>query len=661
MKVNSSKINIGIIGAGISGMATAICLAKKGYIITLFDPKFGSDKKASYSRPHIYLNPFVNIIEKLFPNILAAALEMGAHKYSLADLLENLKINNEVDYIPHDEDENSRFLCVNRKIVEQLFEKQISNTDDIKVIKEKVIDFQEQEDKFKVNSQFKFDYIINTTQLFNSHKKFGPKFENITLFFEYDDTTPKSLRNLKYIDTTFGQAGIYPAENLKGSISLTTKKLSKIDSKEKFLKVIFENKDLTKYKKYLKFEDQIYICRNLSNSICINNKKESHKFFNLGNAILIENPENGRGLSYAMMEVENLDKVFPHKALYTNFVNNYIIPEWKKALVKDKHPFIMKLLKYLISPIIKNDADMFRKFFKVFQLQSNVFNVINLPLIKSIIDSIFKIRLIETFHILSIPIFSLIIAAKNDVLNLYNENLIIFILAMFFQILSSFCINDLVDYKNDLKNPRMSLNNYRSKGFLYFAFFSTLSLSMYFSYNLNKSFFGLISWMNLLSFAYSSRIIRLKETSYFPPLIHFIMGVLYSLSYIFVYNKYTQSNIFISVIWGFLLASASITNELIDKDIDDSKKSFIKLVGVSNSLNIVFWIQISSLLLFLVYSMSYEYILSTMTILISLILLIVKSFSYSNLEHQFHFIKLRNYYRKVFSLVFLIVLVEGLL
>jgi 2-polyprenyl-6-methoxyphenol hydroxylase-like FAD-dependent oxidoreductase len=92
---------IAIVGAGISGLCTALALADKGYKVTVFErdtppPAGGAEEAffdwnrrgaAQFRHPHAFLAVMCNLLQKNYPDLVEQFWEAGARKVTFRDML----------------------------------------------------------------------------------------------------------------------------------------------------------------------------------------------------------------------------------------------------------------------------------------------------------------------------------------------------------------------------------------------------------------------------------------------------------------------------------------------------------------------------------------------------------------------------------------------
>ena len=180
-------------------------------------------------------------------------------------------------------------------------------------------------------------------------------------------------------------------------------------------------------------------------------------------------------------------------------------------------------------------------------------------------------RLLEMLQVSFIGLFGLAFIPTNFVFS----NAVLIFSAIFLQIMSAFYLNDFCDWKNDGKMgaaPKLFLRLSILAGLSSIAIASTIS----------RTELMLLSTMNLISFLYSSPPFILKRVRPMPLVLHFIMGVLYFVSGTTAatghFNLSSSDTIWI-FIWGSILASGSLSNELCDRESD--LRAGIRTIGQS--------------------------------------------------------------------------------
>lgn len=109
--------NIGIVGAGICGLCTALALASRGNQVTVYErdvppPEGDPDQAffdwprrgaAQFRHPHAFLAVMCNLLEKNYPDLIQQFWDAGARKVAFRDMLP-LELLAQYEPVPGDED-----------------------------------------------------------------------------------------------------------------------------------------------------------------------------------------------------------------------------------------------------------------------------------------------------------------------------------------------------------------------------------------------------------------------------------------------------------------------------------------------------------------------------------------------------------------------------
>jgi 2-polyprenyl-6-methoxyphenol hydroxylase-like FAD-dependent oxidoreductase len=126
--------SIAVVGGGISGMATALALSRKGHTITMFerdniplaaDPHeaFAADRKGApqVRHSHAFLARLRNLLRDEYPDILQALYDAGATDLTFADGIPPTVTN----YVPEPQDDDLSMLACRRTTFEWVIRKTV--------------------------------------------------------------------------------------------------------------------------------------------------------------------------------------------------------------------------------------------------------------------------------------------------------------------------------------------------------------------------------------------------------------------------------------------------------------------------------------------------------------------------------------------------------
>ncbi|MCB1685079.1 MAG: FAD-dependent oxidoreductase [Pseudomonadales bacterium] len=143
--------NIVVVGCGISGMCTALALAKRGLSVKVIErdtpPPEGDADKAffewprrgatQFRHPHAFLGLMCNILEENYPDLLEEFYAAGARRVNYTDLLSP---ELEPQYRPEAGDEKLWMLMCRRATIETVLRRYVESIPNIEVINQLTID-----------------------------------------------------------------------------------------------------------------------------------------------------------------------------------------------------------------------------------------------------------------------------------------------------------------------------------------------------------------------------------------------------------------------------------------------------------------------------------------------------------------------------------------
>jgi 2-polyprenyl-6-methoxyphenol hydroxylase-like FAD-dependent oxidoreductase len=134
--------NIGIVGAGICGLCTALALASRGNQVTVYErdvppPEGDPDQAffewprrgaAQFRHPHAFLAVMCNLLEKHYPDLTEEFWAAGARKVPFHDMVPRELID---DYIPEPGDEDMWLLMCRRATMETVLRRYVEQSHDV--------------------------------------------------------------------------------------------------------------------------------------------------------------------------------------------------------------------------------------------------------------------------------------------------------------------------------------------------------------------------------------------------------------------------------------------------------------------------------------------------------------------------------------------------
>ena len=138
--MNNTKPKVVVVGAGITGLCTALALAKDGLPVTILErdappPTGGADQAffewnrrgaAQFRHPHAFLAVMSNLLQESFPGLMEDFFAAGARKVSFEDMLSPEMAKN---YQPEPGDEKMWLLMCRRATMETVFRRYAENQD----------------------------------------------------------------------------------------------------------------------------------------------------------------------------------------------------------------------------------------------------------------------------------------------------------------------------------------------------------------------------------------------------------------------------------------------------------------------------------------------------------------------------------------------------
>ena len=128
--------NIGIVGAGICGLSSALALSKHDNSITIYErdsaPPPGSPDEAffqwsrrgaaQFRHPHAFLGVMCNLLQERYPQLIQRLWDAGARKISFEDMLpDEIKES----YVPEPDDNQMWLLMCRRATMESVLRKYV--------------------------------------------------------------------------------------------------------------------------------------------------------------------------------------------------------------------------------------------------------------------------------------------------------------------------------------------------------------------------------------------------------------------------------------------------------------------------------------------------------------------------------------------------------
>lgn len=138
------SLHVAIVGAGITGMCTALSLAKQGHQITLFErdtapPPGDADQAffawqrrgaAQFRHPHAFLGLMCSILEENHPELLEAFFAAGARRVDFADMVPP---NLLPQYQPEPGDEKLWVLLCRRATIETVLRRHVESLNNVDI------------------------------------------------------------------------------------------------------------------------------------------------------------------------------------------------------------------------------------------------------------------------------------------------------------------------------------------------------------------------------------------------------------------------------------------------------------------------------------------------------------------------------------------------
>ena len=137
--------NIGIVGAGICGLSSALALSKHDYNITIYErdsaPPLGSPDEAffqwsrrgaaQFRHPHAFLGVMCNLLQEHYPELVQRLWEAGARKVSFEDMIpEEIKGS----YTPKPDDKQMWLLMCRRATMESVLRNYVEEISSITIL-----------------------------------------------------------------------------------------------------------------------------------------------------------------------------------------------------------------------------------------------------------------------------------------------------------------------------------------------------------------------------------------------------------------------------------------------------------------------------------------------------------------------------------------------
>ena len=137
--------NIGIVGAGICGLSSALALSKHDNSITIYErdsaPPPGSPDEAffqwsrrgaaQFRHPHAFLGVMCNLLQERYPQLIQRLWDAGARKISFEDMLpDEIKES----YVPEPDDNQMWLLMCRRATMESVLRKYVEEISSITIL-----------------------------------------------------------------------------------------------------------------------------------------------------------------------------------------------------------------------------------------------------------------------------------------------------------------------------------------------------------------------------------------------------------------------------------------------------------------------------------------------------------------------------------------------
>ena len=142
--MTETKENIGVIGAGICGLCTALALSNKGYQVTVYErdvapPEGDADQAffewqrrgaAQFRHPHAFLAVMCNMMQKNYPELVENFWEAGARKVTFAEMLPD---EMKESYVPEPGDDEMWLLMCRRATMETVLRRYVESRPNVTI------------------------------------------------------------------------------------------------------------------------------------------------------------------------------------------------------------------------------------------------------------------------------------------------------------------------------------------------------------------------------------------------------------------------------------------------------------------------------------------------------------------------------------------------
>ena len=227
----------------------------------------------------------------------------------------------------------------------------------------------------------------------------------------------------------------------------------------------------------------------------------------------------------------------------------------------------------------------------------------------------FSLRFPEVLHVSTITIFSLVQNWQGVSLEYQLPQVLLILTSVLFHIQYAFLINEYFDWGSDKKNPRKfafkSSTALPPKSLLITARACLFSSFLLAALTQSLWVFSCLFVLNFSASLYSYPKFYLKN-SIFSPLVHFICGVFY---YILPLgpSHLEMTNLVFVMAWAGLLASGSLSNELVDYPYETTsgKKMLTQRLGVNISVWLTGLLHLLFLLAFIFVAHFSEFVVSS--------------------------------------------------
>ncbi len=144
------KQHIAVVGAGITGMCTALALARQGNKVTVIErdvppPEGGANEAffewkrrgaAQFRHPHAFLGLMCSILEENYPDLVEAFWQAGARKVSFAEMVPP---ELQQQYVPEPGDDKMWILMCRRATMETVLRRYVESQDHIEIENSKIV------------------------------------------------------------------------------------------------------------------------------------------------------------------------------------------------------------------------------------------------------------------------------------------------------------------------------------------------------------------------------------------------------------------------------------------------------------------------------------------------------------------------------------------